>query len=109
MGWTGWTIKFWSRHTKRRLFLQSVVMLMAGFLSARLAAQTSAAPTFLMSLTCPSTVGGCRGPLSSPWTLKEPTSVAVDPNTGNLWISDTGNDVVVEVDPNSSTVMAFAG
>jgi len=165
--------KFWSRYTKRRLFVQSVVMLMAGFLSARLAAQTSvppkkfifvqsvgsdpppaaqssiflapaavaigpsassgsfaatiyvadprnnqvvafppgssAAPTFFMSLTCPSTVGGCLGPLSSPWTLKQPTSVAVDPNTGNLWISDTGNDVVVEVDPNSSTVLAFAG
>src|SRR6266480_2438861 len=169
----GWTIKFWSLYTKRRLFVQSVVMLMAGFLSARLAAQTSvppkkfifvqsvgsdpppaaqssiflapaavaigpsassgsfaatiyvadprnnqvvafppgssAAPTFFMSLTCPSTVGGCLGPLSSPWTLKQPTSVAVDPNTGNLWISDTGNDVVVEVDPNSSTVLAFAG
>jgi hypothetical protein len=70
---------------------------------------SSAAPTFLKSLTCPSTVGGCLGPLSSPWTLNQPTSVAVDPNTGSLWISDTGNDVVVEVDPNSSTVVAFAG
>jgi DNA-binding beta-propeller fold protein YncE len=70
---------------------------------------SSATPTFLKSLTCPSTVGGCLGPLSSPWTLNQPTSLAVDPNTGNLWISDTGNDVVVEVDPNTSTVVAFAG
>jgi len=70
---------------------------------------SSAAPTLLKSLTCPSSVGGCLGPLSSPWTLNQPTSLAVDPNTGNLWISDTGNDVVVEVDPNSGTVVAFAG
>jgi hypothetical protein len=68
-----------------------------------------AAPIFLKSFTCPSIVGGCMGPLSSPWTLSQPTYVAVDPNTGNLWISDTGNDVVVEVDPTSSTVVAFAG
>lgn len=70
---------------------------------------SSAAPMFLKSFICPSSVGGCLGPLSSPWTLKRPTFLAVDPNTGNLWISDTGHDVVVEVDPNSSTVVAFAG
>lgn len=70
---------------------------------------SSAAPMFLKSFTCPSTIGGCLSPLSNPWTLNNPTSLAVDPNTGNLWISDTGNDVVVEVDPNSSTVVAFAG
>jgi NHL repeat len=56
------------------------------------------------SLPCPSTVTGC---VINPWTLHGPTYVAVAPN-GNVWISDTMNDVVVEVDP-TGTVVRFAG
>jgi hypothetical protein len=59
---------------------------------------------FFNSLPCPSTVVGC---VINPWTLHGPTYVAVAPN-GNVWISDTMNDVVVEVNP-SGTVVAFAG
>jgi DNA-binding beta-propeller fold protein YncE len=59
---------------------------------------------FFNSLPCPSTVAGCA---AGPWMLQGPTYVAVAPN-GNVWISDTMNDVVVEVNP-TGTVVAFAG
>jgi hypothetical protein len=59
---------------------------------------------FFNSLPCPSSVSGC---VVNPWTLSSPTFLAAAPN-GNLWISDTGNDVVVEVNP-AGTVVAFAG
>lgn len=56
------------------------------------------------SLPCPNTVHGC---VQNPWPLNNPTAVAGAPN-GNVWISDTGNDVVVEIN-SSGTVVAFAG
>lgn len=56
------------------------------------------------SLPCPNTVPGC---VQNPWTLNNPTAVAAAPN-GSIWISDTGNDVVVEIN-SSGTVVAFAG
>jgi hypothetical protein len=65
---------------------------------------SSSVPTFFNSLPCPPTVAGC---VVNPWPLNAPTFVAAAPN-GNLWISDTGNDVVVEVDP-TGRVVAFAG
>ncbi len=58
----------------------------------------------LVSFTCPSTVHGCA---TNPWVLKNPTYVAAAAN--GIWISDTGNDVVLEVDPTGTTVVAFAG
>jgi hypothetical protein len=64
----------------------------------------SPSPTLVTSLTCPSTVSGC---FVNPWPLSRPTFVAAAPN-GNIWISDTANDVVIEADP-SFTVVAFAG
>jgi len=58
----------------------------------------------LSTLSCPVSVCFWGSPT---WTLMEPTFVAVAPNH-NIWISDTMNDVVVEVDPRG-TVVAFAG
>jgi hypothetical protein len=60
----------------------------------------------LSSLPCPISVRGCVVPN---WQLNSPEYVAVDQASGNLWISDTGNDVVVEVDPITGTVVRFAG
>jgi hypothetical protein len=60
--------------------------------------------TTFSALPCPNSVTGC---VLNPWPLKAPTFVATAPH-GNIWISDTGNDVVVEVDP-AGTVVAFAG
>jgi hypothetical protein len=64
------------------------------------------ATSTLSTLSCPI----CTWEDTSPfiWTLNQPTFVATAPN-GNIWIGDTGNDVVVEVNPNSGTVVAFAG
>jgi hypothetical protein len=61
----------------------------------------------LSTLSCP--ICTWLAPLFT-WTLKQPMFVASTPNAnGNIWISDTGNDVVVEVNPNTSEVVAFAG
>jgi hypothetical protein len=60
--------------------------------------------TLFSTLTCPNSVPGC---VVNPWPLNVPTFVAAAPN-GNVWISDTGNDVVLEMDP-TGTVVAFAG
>lgn len=65
----------------------------------------SSTPTLLSTLTC--SICTWTSP-PSPWTLSQPSFVAAAPN-GNIWISDTGNDVVVEVDPTSASVVAFAG
>jgi hypothetical protein len=59
----------------------------------------------LHSLSCPAAVSGCFGIGS--WTLNSPTAVAAASN-GNIWISDTGNDVVLQSTP-TGTVAQFAG
>lgn len=64
----------------------------------------SGSPMFFKSLPCPSTVSGC---VANPFPLSLPTFLAAAPN-GNLWISDSGADVVLEVD-STGTVVAFAG
>ena len=65
----------------------------------------SGTPLFFHILPCPASVHGCFG--AGSWTLNSPTFVAAASN-GNVWISDTGNDVVVEINP-AGTVVAFAG
>jgi sugar lactone lactonase YvrE len=61
-------------------------------------------PRFFNSLSCPSMVPGC---INSTWMLAGPIGAAIAPS-GNIWVSDTSNNVVVEVD-SSGTVAAFAG
>jgi hypothetical protein len=60
--------------------------------------------TLLNALPCPPAVTGC---VLNPWVLNMPTAVAAAPD-GGVWISDTGNDVVIEVDK-TGTVERFAG
>ena len=38
-------------------------------------------------------------PASTPFTLKEPTYVAVNPNTGNVWATDTQANILVQLSP----------
>jgi hypothetical protein len=64
----------------------------------------SSTPSMVFS-SLPCTISVCA---TSPWILNRPTAVAATPE-GNIWISDTGNDVVVEVNATSGAVMAFAG
>lgn len=59
------------------------------------------------SLPCTISVCAATSP-PSPWILNRPTAVAATPE-GNIWISDTGNDVVVKVNATTGAVMAFAG
>jgi hypothetical protein len=68
----------------------------------------SSTPSMVFSsLPCTISVCAATSP-PSPWILNRPTAVAATPE-GNIWISDTGNDVVVEVNATSGAVMAFAG
>jgi hypothetical protein len=62
-------------------------------------------PASLSTLACPPSLAACGG--FTTYVLNQPTFVAVGLD-GNLWISDTGNDVVVETTP-AGTVLAFAG
>ena len=43
-------------------------------------------------------------PASTPFSLNEPTYVAVNPNTGNVWATDTQANILVKLDPSGKEI-----